>query len=140
MQSCVTEAQQLARTGFVHAMHDATEGGFVAALNELAEASAVGFKVDWDRIPVSKELLTLKAYFGLSDWQLLSLSSTGTIIGAVDPNAQEDVKAVLSKNGLSACFLGVFTEKKKRLLIKNRQEEAFPKVTKDPYDLILAGT
>jgi hydrogenase maturation factor len=140
MQSCVREAQQLARTGNVHAMHDATEGGFVAALNELAQASAAGFIVDWDRIPVSKELLALKAYFGLSDWQLLSMSSTGTIIGAVNPNAQEGVKAVLNKNGLSACFLGVFTESKKRLLIKNGQEEAFPQIPKDPYDLILSAT
>ena len=28
-------------------MHDATEGGVAAALNEMAEASNVGFKFDW---------------------------------------------------------------------------------------------
>ena len=50
MQSCVKEALHLPKTGCVHAMHDATEGGFVAALNELAEASRVGFKVDWEKI------------------------------------------------------------------------------------------
>ena len=55
MQSCVREALQLARTGGVHAMHDATEGGFVAALNELAEASKVGFRVDWEKIPIAKK-------------------------------------------------------------------------------------
>ncbi len=36
MQSCVKEALQLAEIEGVHAMHDATEGGFVAALNELS--------------------------------------------------------------------------------------------------------
>ena len=47
----------------VHAMHDATEGGFVAALNELAEASGVGFRVNWEKIPLSKEVLALQNYF-----------------------------------------------------------------------------
>ena len=55
MQSCVKEAMQLAEIGGVHAMHDATEGGFVAALNELAEASKVGFRVDWEKIPVQRK-------------------------------------------------------------------------------------
>jgi len=61
LQSCVEEALQLAAVGGVHAMHDATEGGFVAALNELAGASNVGFKVDWGRIPVSKEAYALQS-------------------------------------------------------------------------------
>ncbi len=54
MQSCVKEALELAEIGGVHAMHDATEGGFVAALNELAEASKVGFRVDWEKIPFQR--------------------------------------------------------------------------------------
>ena len=53
LQSCVKEALALAKVEGVHAMHDATEGGFVSALNELAEASKVGFKVDWEKIPIS---------------------------------------------------------------------------------------
>ena len=36
LQSCVKEALALAEVEGVHAMHDATEGGFVSALNELA--------------------------------------------------------------------------------------------------------
>ena len=43
MQTCVEEALLLARIGGVSAMHDATEGGLVAALNEIADASQVGF-------------------------------------------------------------------------------------------------
>ena len=70
MQSCVKEAMQLAEISGVHAMHDATEGGFVAALNELAEASKVGFRVDWEKIPVCKEMLVLQDYFKLTDEQV----------------------------------------------------------------------
>ena len=67
MQSCVREALQLAKTDVVHAMHDATEGGFVSALNEMAEASKVGFKINWEKIPISKEMLALQSHFKLTD-------------------------------------------------------------------------
>ena len=138
MQTCVREAQQLARTDGVHAMHDATEGGFVAALNELAEASGVGFRVDWAKIPVSKEALTLQSYFKLSDEQLLAMSSTGTILAAVDAKAREKAEAALASNGLKAYFLGEFTENKERLLIKNGKKEVFPQTASDPYALIFS--
>jgi hydrogenase maturation factor len=137
LQSCVEEALQLAAVGGVHAMHDATEGGFVAALNELAGASNVGFKVDWGRIPVSKEAYALQKHFKLSDEQLLAMSSTGTILAAVDPAAKEKVEATLAAKGLRACFLGEFTGDKVRLLIKNGKESLYPQVADDPYALIL---
>jgi len=139
MQSCVREAQQLARTGVVHAMHDATEGGFVAALNELAEASKVGFRVNWAAIPINNEALALKSYFRLTDEQLLSMSSTGTILAAVDTQAKEEVKAVLSQTGLLGWFLGEFTENDERVLIKKGEELPFPQVANDPYELVLSS-
>jgi hydrogenase maturation factor len=139
MQSCVKEALQLAEISGVHAMHDATEGGFVVALNELAEASKVGFKVDWEKIPVCKEMLVLQSYFKLTDEQLLATSSTGSILAAVDAQDQEKVKTTLSKNNLSACFLGEFTENKKRVLTKTGKETSFPQVADDPYTSILSG-
>jgi hydrogenase maturation factor len=139
MQSCVKEALQLAEIRGVHAMHDATEGGFVAALNELAEASKVGFRVNWEKIPVCKEVLALQDYFKFNGNQVLAVSSTGTILAAVDAQAQGKVKTTLSKNGLSACFLGEFTENKERVLIKTGKEVPFPQVADDPYTLILSG-
>jgi hydrogenase expression/formation protein HypE len=139
MQSCVCEAQHLAKTNAVHAMHDATEGGFVACLNELAEASGTGFVIEWDKIPFTKETLLIKEHFGLNDEQILSMSSTGTIIGAVNPEAGEEIRKVLRSNGLSASFIGSFTENKQRVIIKKRQNEPFPQVSNDHYDLILSG-
>jgi hydrogenase maturation factor len=139
MQSCVREALELAETGVVHAMHDATEGGFVAALNELAAASGVGFRVDWERLPLSREVLALQNHFGLSDEQVLAMSSTGTVLAAVDPQGQEKVKAALRQSGLGAYFLGEFTEKKGRTLIKFGKAAAFPEVPSDPYGLIISG-
>ena len=139
MQSCVREAQQLAKTCVVHAMHDATEGGFVAALNELAEASTVGFRVDWEKIPLSNEVLTLQDYFDLTDEQVLAMSSTGTVLAAVDPQAQEKVNVALRQCGLTSSFLGEFTENKERVMIKLGKEISFPEVPDDPYGLIVSG-
>jgi hydrogenase maturation factor len=138
MQSCVREAIQLAEAGGVHAMHDATEGGFVAALNELAEASKVGFRVDFEKILLPDEALTLQRRFGLTDGQVLSMSSTGTILAAVEPRAEEKAKEVLSKCGLSGCVLGEFTESKKRILIKHGEQTLFPSAPNDPYASLLS--
>ena len=139
MQSCVREAQQLAQTGVVHAMHDATEGGFVAALNELANASGVGFRVDWEKIHLSKEVLALQSYFNLSDEQVLAMSSTGTVLAAVDHQAQEKVNAALRQCGLTASFLGEFTENQVRVMVKRGKEMSFPEVPDDRYGLIVSG-
>ncbi len=138
MQSCVKEALALSEAGSVHAMHDATEGGFVAALNELAEASKVGFRIDWEKIAIPKQALTLKEHYQLSDEQVLALSSTGTILAAVTPQNKEKVQDVLRQNGLSACFIGEFTENKDRILVKGGKENVFPSVADDPYTRLLA--
>jgi hydrogenase maturation factor len=136
LQSCVQEALLLAETNAVHAMHDATEGGLVVALNEMAEASKVGFVVDFDKIPLSPEMEQLRETFGLTASQVLSASSTGTIIAAVDPNAIGIVEMALRKIGLSPSFVGSFTKDKERIL-KVEREKSFPMVADDPYYKII---
>jgi hydrogenase maturation factor len=137
MQSCVTEALQLAETGCVHAMHDATEGGLVSALNELADASEVGFRVEFAKIPISPEVRTLQETFRLSEEQMLSMSSTGTMVAAVDAHAKDKVEETLCRNGFSTSFLGTFTKSQDRILVKNNRTVPFPQVADDPYNKIL---
>lgn len=138
-QSCVKEALLLAEIEGVHAMHDATEGGFTVALNEMAEASQMGFKIEWDRINISKEAQTLREWFEFPEEQLLSMSSTGTIVAAISPEAKDKVAEVLRKNNVEASFLGVFTKDKRRILMKGGKEISFPKKADDPYERILSG-
>jgi hydrogenase expression/formation protein HypE len=138
LQSCVKETSQLAEVAGVHAMHDATEGGFVAALNELAQASKLGFRIDWGKLSLTPEVLSLQCHFKLSDAQLLAMSSTGTILAAVATDAQEKVTVALSKNGLTACFFGEFTANPKRILIRKGKETLFPQVADDPYTMLMS--
>jgi len=138
MQSCVKEAQQLAHACCVNAMHDATEGGLVTALNELAEASNVGIRVNWEDIPISREVLLLRDHFCLSDDQVLALSSTGTILAAVPLLLKQRVVEVLGQLGLCAYFIGEFTERKNRVLLKGGREEVFPLFAEDVYTKLVA--
>jgi hydrogenase maturation factor len=139
MQSCVREALLLAETARVHAMHDATEGGLTAALNEMAEASGVGFKVNFDSIPICKEVQTLRQHFQLSDKQLLSMSSTGTILASVGPDAKGKVEATMRRNKIQANILGIFTKEMRRILLTHNKKASFPQDTNDPYARILSG-
>jgi len=139
MQSCVKEASLLAEIGGVHAMHDATEGGLTAALNEMAEASKVGFKIEWKKLQIPKEAYILQKYFQLSNEQILSMSSTGTVLAAVSPEAKGRVEEVLRKNGIGASVLGFFTKNMRRILVKDGRETLFPKKADDPYEKIIIG-
>ena len=133
LQSCVKEALLLAETEGIHALHDTTEGGLTAALNEMAEASSVGFYVEWENILFAKEVHVLREVYHLSVAQVLSLSSTGTILAAVSPEAKDNVENVLRQNGVEVRFLGSFTKDLHRILVKNGEETMFPIEADDPY-------
>jgi hydrogenase expression/formation protein HypE len=135
-QSCVKEAIQLAKAG-VHAMHDATEGGLVSALNEFSEASGLGFKLNFDMLPIFPEARRIQENFGLSEEQLLAMSSTGTIIAAVEPKSKEEALVVLSKSRLKPSFVGEFTESKRRIIVEKGKERKFPEYADDPYGRIM---
>jgi len=139
MQSCVKEALLLAEVGGVHAMHDATEGGLTAALNEMAEASKVGFHIELERFQIPDEAYTLQKCFQLSDEQILSMSSTGTILAAVSPEARNNVEETLRRSGVETNIVGFFTKNMRCILLKNGKETLFPKRADDPYDRILSG-
>jgi hydrogenase maturation factor len=139
MQSCVKEALQLAVFDGVHAMHDATEGGLVAALNEVAEASKLGFKIEFEKVPITSEAWELQNVFGLTEGQALAMSSTGTILAAISPEDKDQVEAALRRNGFTPSYIGEFTRNKNRILTKNGEDTQFPIVADDPYARILSG-
>ncbi len=138
MQSCVKEALELAGIEGVDAMHDATEGGFVSALNEIADASNLGLSINWESIPIPPEAQALNASFNLSPNQILSMSSTGTILAAIKPESKQKVTDALKNLGLTASWIGEFTKSKERTFTKDKKARAFPSQPDDPYAMILA--
>jgi len=136
MQTCVEEALLLAEIG-VSAMHDTTEGGFIAALNEIADASKLGFTIEFSKLPLTKELQTLAKHFQLSRNQVMSMSSTGTLLAAVSLEKEDQTIKALSQRKITAKTIGTFTPNKKKLIRYNGKKEDFPKQPDDPYSRII---
>jgi hydrogenase expression/formation protein HypE len=139
LESCVREALLLADTAGVHAMHDATEGGLTAALIEMAEASELSFEVNFEKLRFADDMRKIRTFFGLSDQQMMSTSSTGTFLAAVDPSVEKRAMTVLHGAGIDASVIGTFTKGERRVLVKDGKKALFPKKTTDPYERILSG-
>jgi hydrogenase maturation factor len=135
-QSCVKEALLMAEMKGVHAMHDATEGGIVSALNEMARASGLGFRVKRTMIPVLEEAKKLQRHFNLSDSKLLSMSSTGTILAAVSDKEKDEIVAHLTENNIRSTIIGSLTEDLRCCLETNGKIYRFPAMADDPYQKI----
>jgi hydrogenase expression/formation protein HypE len=135
-QSCVKDAILLAANG-VSAMHDATEGGLIAALHEMGDAADRGFIVESAQLPFTLETQRLTHYFQFSQTQKLSMSSTGTLIAAIAP--QFTTKAIhdLTIAGLQPHVVGQFTDDTDtRVLLTEKGETPFPRYSEDPYALL----
>jgi hydrogenase expression/formation protein HypE len=138
MQTCVREALLLAEVEGVSAMHDATEGGFLMALNEIADASSLGFSIDFSKLPMTRELQLMRRHFHLSGTQIMSASSTGTLLAAVSPRAKDEVIKSLSQGGIVVESVGVFTEDKERVITYDGRKCKFPLQSVDPYVKIMS--
>ncbi|MHB1133265.1 MAG: AIR synthase family protein [Chloroflexota bacterium] len=98
--SVVKEGLLAARHG-ASALHDATEGGVLGALFEMAEASEVGLEIWADRIPVLTETQIICQIFGADPLRLIS---SGTMLMASpDGNA---LVALLVREGVQATVIG----------------------------------
>jgi hydrogenase maturation factor len=132
----VREALALSKIVGVHAMHDAAEGGLVSALNEMAEASKTGFSLDFEALPVPGEVGALVRHFRLSRNELMSMSSTGTLVAALDPHVERNVVRRLLELKISSCIVGTFSQDRKRRVKKDLRESPFPDRPQDPFGKI----
>jgi hydrogenase maturation factor len=67
------------------------------------------------------------------------MSSTGTILASVSPEAKGKVEASMLRNRIRANVLGVFTKDPQRVLMRGNKETPFPRDADDPYAKILSG-
>lgn len=135
-QSCVEDALLLAANG-VSAMHDATEGGLIAALHEMGDASKLGFCVEEAKLPYTLETQQLSQHFQLSQIQQLSMSSTGTLIAAIAPHLTAKAIQVLTQAGFQPHIVGQFTDDEAtRVIFTEKGKTSFPRHSEDPYALL----
>ena len=77
-------------------MHDATEGGVIGGLLEVAIASNLGIRVDRERIPVRPEVRAVCDHVGIDPYTAIS---EGTLIATVVPGRADAFVARARRRG-----------------------------------------
>jgi hydrogenase maturation factor len=108
----VPEARVAAAYGLrdrgVTAMHDATEGGVLGGLIEVADASEVGIRVEIDRIPVRPEVRAVCEHVGIDPYVSIS---EGSLLATVRPEHAEGFLTALEAEGIDAADVGEITDR-----------------------------
>ena len=115
----------------VKAIHDVTEGGSLAGIVEIAEASDLGGVMDLESIPVSEETLEICNLFHLDP--LTSLGE-GSLLIASRPNRTKRIIDILRSRGTKATVIGQLSSEARGLFgvsRKGRIRIGYPK--RDPY-------
>lgn len=102
----------------ISSMHDATEGGILGALWEIAKASQIGFIVDESKIPIKNVTRKICDFFNID---CLRLISSGSMV--IITSEGEKVIKELKKNNIDATMVGDITSNEKGILIDINGEE-----------------
>lgn len=87
----------------VTSMHDATEGGVLGGLAEVAQASGAGMRIDLERIPVRPEVAAVCEHAGMDPYTSIS---EGTLIATVVPQRAAAFLGALAGAGIDAADVG----------------------------------
>jgi hydrogenase expression/formation protein HypE len=119
------------RSAGVTAMHDATEGGVLGGLLEVAVASGNGMRIELDAIPLRPEVRAVCELTGMDPYLAIS---EGTLIATVVPNRAEAFVRALSDEGIVAAIVGdVLGPDTRRVLVRDGAEQSLEHPGLDPF-------
>lgn len=104
---CVRDALTAAAAGPVTAMHDATEGGLLNALCEVAESADVGLQISADMVPVLPGVTETCDVLDVDPW---AVTTSGTLVLTVAPDGADEVVAALEDRGTPVADVGEVAE------------------------------
>jgi hydrogenase expression/formation protein HypE len=113
-------AEMLATSAEIHCLRDPTRGGLATTLNEFAQQSRVGIKIDELSIPVNPAVLGACELLGFDPQYV---ANEGKLVAVVAPNDAGRVLAAMRKNqyGQKAVVIGeVVGEHPGRVVLKTR--------------------
>jgi hydrogenase expression/formation protein HypE len=115
----------------VTSMHDATEGGVIGGLLEVALASNNGIRIERDAIPVRPEVRVVCDHVGIDPYVSIS---EGTLIATVVPDRADAFVAALDAQGIDCAVVGEMTEQEAgRVLVDHRVETSLEHPGLDPF-------
>ena len=116
--SIVDIADMVFKTGYVHAMHDPTEGGVLGGVYEMSVASKLGFVLDQGKVPVALETRKICSALKIDP---LKLISSGALLMSVDPKGKEYVEEMLKDKGIKVAEVGRFVDRNRILLSEGKE-------------------
>ena len=103
----VKDALTAMAAGGVTAMHDATEGGVIGGLAEVAEASGVGMEIDEVRFVYPDEVRMVCEALGIDP---VAAIAEGSLLVTAEAGRTGRILAALSEAGIAASVIGKVTE------------------------------
>lgn len=104
----------------VSSMHDATEGGILGAVWELAEASGLGVEVYIEAIPIRNETRNICHAVKIDPYRLIS---SGVMVMAAAEEIKEELMTQLAAEGITATEIGRLVLESSRVIISNGEAE-----------------
>jgi len=98
-------AEMLAISTRIHCLRDPTRGGLATTLNDFAEQSNIGIRIEEDRIPVDRAVAAACELLGFDP---LYIANEGKLVAVVTPEDTENVlnKIKQNKYGAGAVVIG----------------------------------
>jgi hydrogenase expression/formation protein HypE len=119
------------RDAGVTSMHDATEGGVIGGLLEVAVASGAGIRIDRERIPVRPEVRAVCDHLGIDPYVAIS---EGTLIATVVPERADGYVGVLARAGIEAAVVGeILPPEEGRTIVSDGREQPLTHPGLDPF-------
>ncbi len=132
--SVVDEAAMAHRTGYVHAMHDCTEGGVLGAAFEMSLASEVGFEMDESLVPVAPETRRICARNSVDP---LKLIGSGSLLLSVEPGKERLLQDAL-KPICKATVIGSYVKKGRTLVTRDGSRQTLRAAPEDELWRVLS--
>ena len=121
--SVVEDALTAKAAGGVTAMHDATEGGVIGGLAEMAAASGVGMEVDESLFVYPDEVRMVCEAFGIDPAAAIA---EGSLLVTARPGSGGRIIARLKKKGIAASVIGRVVADRRRRTLRRRDGRVVP--------------
>jgi hydrogenase maturation factor len=128
MESQIFSAKEIdiAKRHGASAMHQITEGGILAALWEMADASEVGLEVQLKEMSIRQETVEICEFCHLNPYQL---TSTGSVL--VFTERGEELVQKYEDAGIKASLLGRTTANAERVILGGEEKRFLDKPATD---------
>jgi hydrogenase maturation factor len=128
----VEDALTAMAAGGVTAMHDATEGGVIGGLFEVADASGVGMVIDESRFVYPDEVRMVCEEFCIDP---VAAIAEGSLIITADPASSEKIIEALARAGIRSSVIGSVTADPSTRSMKRRDGTTIPLAipAQDPF-------